>query len=221
MSIFVDSREYRHVEKVIEYLRSKNVLVAESNLDWGDFWIPGKNRQGAIIERKRITDLVHTVREGRYWPQMKGIKSALNGKPAVIIEGSIGLLRKYSEWSVSAVNSIKALTTWSWGIPVLSTSGQVETAETLLAIAKNVQGDKPEIYPVNYKPKTDNLDEMARFVVESLPGISAVRGDAILRKFGTVSNLMKSVESLDTVSGIGAKTKEEVIRVLEHRYHGR
>jgi len=61
------------------------------------------------------------------------------------------------------------------------------------------------------KEKAEKLEDYALMVVESLPGVSAVKARALLRHFKTLRRLFNaSVEELASVEGIGPVTAKKV-----------
>ncbi|MEM2338672.1 MAG: ERCC4 domain-containing protein [Nitrososphaerales archaeon] len=217
----MDNREYKSAERIINGLRKKGIGVIPSQLDYGDYFIPGSNGKGALIERKTVLDLSHTIKEGRWFEQLRGLKSSENGMPCVIIEGSYATLKKFTKWNPEHLNYMIASTVWSWQIPVMWSRNVSETVAILSYIAKNIQRENElKIYPVNYKPKFEDLNEASRYVIESLPLISAVRADALLKHFKSVRGVFENIEKIDEVEGIGSKIKEKVIEVFNHKYGG-
>jgi len=73
--------------------------------------------------------------------------------------------------------------------------------------------------PVRHEKVAMSDDERLRFIVEGLPGVSAVLAKRLLERFGTVHALVNaSREELMEVEGVGSKTAEEILRVVHLAY---
>jgi Fanconi anemia group M protein len=65
-------------------------------------------------------------------------------------------------------------------------------------------------------------DERLRYLVEGLPGVSAVLSRRFLEKFGTIHALVNaSPEQLMAVEGVGAVTARNLHSILRTQYVGR
>jgi len=105
-------------------------------------------------------------------------------------------------------------------VPIIPTEDEVDTAHMLYAIAKREQEDEDRIIALRGEKKPWLLSERQRFVVESLPNVSAVLAARLLSKFGTVERVMAATEKeLMEVENIGEKKAEEIRKVVKSKYN--
>ncbi len=80
------------------------------------------------------------------------------------------------------------------------------------------EGGKSEI-PIRSGRKSLTLEELQQFVVEGLPGVSAVLAKRLLTHFGSVEDIMNaSREELKKVHGIGDEKAKEIRKILKAEY---
>ena len=105
-----------------------------------------------------------------------------------------------------------------FGIPVLRSNDEAETAGILAAIAKREQ-DK-NFYDIQlHSQKPATLKEIQEYLVASLPGIESTIAKSLLKKFGTIKKIVNATEEeLKEVDLIGEKKAKEIRRVLDSEY---
>ena len=96
MKLYIDNREPKAIIDALEFINnsSKNKITIElANLDLGDFVLyDEKNEQNIIIiERKSLTDLEASIKDGRYNEQSYRLSqnTLANHNIYYLIEGSI------------------------------------------------------------------------------------------------------------------------------------
>lgn len=106
-------------------------------------------------------------------------------------------------------------------VPILWSKNEDDTAAFLLVLAKREQLEKERPIAVRGERKGLTLEEKQRYIVEGLPGISAVLAKRLLEHFGTVEGVMTaSEEELQKVRGIGPEKAKEIREVLTTPYPG-
>jgi Fanconi anemia group M protein len=216
LKIVVDSREYSKQRRIVDMLESYGVKVLVEELEGGDYCVQGE----FLIERKTPVDLVKSVKTGRIWEQAKKLKSAVDVRPLILIEGYPTSLAKFTDWNVASYHSVQLALIFGWEIPIYYTPNWRWTADFLIQLARRAAEEgKVKIYPVGFKPHADTPQEMKRRVVESLPGIGPKQALELLRHFGTVKNIVNAtVSELREVRGIGEKKAMTIYQTVNDPY---
>jgi len=93
------------------------------------------------------------------------------------------------------------------------------TVAYLTSLAKRAVLEEKKPRPLKIKEKATSPVEYAVMVVESLPGVSAVKARNILRHFKTLRRLFTASErQLMEVEGIGEKTAKKIVEVMDAVY---
>jgi len=210
LKIIADHREAP--SGIIDELMRLGVEVEVCQLKVGDFIL--SNRVG--VERKSTGDFLQSIVDKRLMSQAKILRETFE-RPVLILEGG----NLYSRRAIhpNAVRGSLAALVVDIGIPILPTRDEKETALILFAIARREQLDESREVAVRGEPKRLTLPEHQRFVVEGLPGISAVLAKRLLEHFGTVERVMcASEEELKQVHGIGREKARSIRKILASIY---
>jgi Fanconi anemia group M protein len=106
-----------------------------------------------------------------------------------------------------------------FGIPILPTRDEKETAAILAIVARREQIGQGREVAIRGEAKGLTLPECQRFIVEGLPGVSAVLAKRLLEYFSTVERVMSASEKeLQEVHGIGTEKAREIRKVLSALY---
>jgi len=143
-----------------------------------------------------------------------------NAEPRILIEGSIGLISKFSNWSPEGVVGSLLSIQEDWRIPIFFVPSKKWTPIYLAKLHKNLGKPREEkIYPLRVKPKVEKLSDQIRCVVEGLPGISATLAHNLLLHFGSIENLCDaSIDDLMGVPKIGRKKASKIWEVIHSEY---
>ncbi len=210
LKIIADHREAP--SGIIDELMRLGVEVEVCQLKVGDFIL--SNRVG--VERKSTGDFLQSIVDKRLMSQAKILRETFE-RPVLILEGG----NLYSRRAIhpNAVRGSLAALAVDMGIPILPTRDEKETALILFAIARREQLDESREVAVRGEPKGLTLPEKQRFVVEGLPGVSAVLAKRLLEHFGTVERVMcASEEELKQVHGIGREKARSIRKILASIY---
>lgn len=210
MKIVADHREAP--SGVIREVHRLGLDVDMQRLDVGDFIL--SERVG--VERKTVSDFLSSLVDGRLLEQSKNLAETFE-RPLMILEGE-GL---YTERAIhpNAIRGALACIIIDYHVPVVSTQDERETAKLIQTITEREQEEGKSEVPIRGGRKALTISELQRFVVEGLPGISAVLAKRLLNHFGTVDKVMgASKEELMEVRGIGQEKAKEIKRVLEVEY---
>lgn len=210
MKVVVDHRETS--SNVVREMHRLDLEIEMQQLEVGDFIL--SERVG--IERKTVRDFLDSIIDGRLLEQAKNLAETFE-RPLLVLEGE-GL---YTERGIhpNAIRGALACITVDYQVPIISTENEKETARIILSIVKREQEEEKSEVPIRGERKSLTLSEQQRFIVEGLPGVSAVLAKRLLSHFKTASDVMKaSEEDLKKVHGIGEEKAKEIRRVLDSEY---
>jgi len=208
--IIVDQREYR--SNVSKNLLKKNVYIEPGQLDVGDYIL--SSRIG--VERKNVDDFLDSLITGKLFKQLSMLRNTYS-RPVLILEGENVLTRR--NISHNAIFGSLSSITIDFGIPVITTRDENETADLLRVMAKREQKkDEKNVIIRGEKPQM-SIREQQQYLIEGLPNISAVLAKRLLGHFGNIKDIANaSVEELKEVKGIGTQIAEEIVKLLNTEY---
>jgi ERCC4-related helicase len=210
VKIFADYREKS--SGVIKELIELGAELRLETLSVGDYLCSAR----CAIEFKTAEDFVDSLLDGRLLQQVKGLKQAYE-RPLIIVEGSRDL---YSIRNVhpNAIRGILATITVSFGMPVLFTKNSQDTAALLALIARREQEEIGKEFSLHAKKPT-GTKEQQEYIVGALPGVGPSLAKPLLRKFGSVKDIVNASEDdLKSVDLIGDKKAKAIRDVLDARY---
>ena len=212
IKIIADHREVP--SGVVDELMQLGVEVEARQLSVGDFILSDR----VVVERKSTADFLQSIVDKRLLYQAKQLRETFE-RPVLILEGkSLYSRRKIHP---NAIRGALAALAVELNIPILPTRDEKETALILIAIAKREQVGEAREVAIRGEPKGLALSEQQRFVVEGLPGVSAVLAKRLLEHFGTVERVMAASEDeLRQVRGIGQEKAKKIKLVLCSMYEG-
>ena len=145
----------------------KNIIVEQHNLPLGDIIINDDDNELLIIERKTLSDLASSIRDGRYKEQSFRLSecSIHNHNIIYIIEGALSTYNKSNyKNSISESTLLSSIISLNYykGFSTYRTLNTMETAMYLLYIASTLQREKDKKQPYYSKlielPKIINSD---------------------------------------------------------------
>ena len=161
MKLVIDNREPKELKTLIQ---DKIENIELKNLEIGDIiFLDEKDNIVLIFERKSISDLISSIKDGRYSEQSFRLQEypLHNHNIFYLIEGSLLNSRKqYNETIQKTVYSAMFSLSYSKGFSLLHTSGVVETAEFIIYFFQKIIKDK-SIKPFykNTNPINDIIKE--------------------------------------------------------------
>lgn len=210
LKIIVDHREYR--SNVVKNLAIKGVFVEPQQLDTGDYVL--SSRIG--VERKNIDDFLDSLINGKLFKQISQLRDAYS-RPVLILEGE-NLLTKRNINHNAIFGSLASISV-DFGIPILMTKDEIETADLLNVIAKREQKEDKKSVAIRGEKTQMSLKERQQFLLEGLPNVSAVIAKRLLNHFGSIKDIANASEDeLMEVSGIGKGIATEIIQVINSNY---
>ncbi|NJD52561.1 MAG: DEAD/DEAH box helicase [Candidatus Methanoperedens sp.] len=214
VKIYVDKREIRsHVAHSLENMGAEVIL---RTLEVGDYIV--SDRVG--IERKTTEDFLSTFLDGRdLFGQISDLARAYR-RPLLIIEGE-GLYSK-RQINPNAIRGALSTVAIDFGVPVLFSRDEEDTASLISVIAKREQADDPkkEINLHGMK-SASTLPEQQEYLVSAISEIGPVVARNLLRHFGSVERIMTATrEELMAVELVGPKTADRIREVVSGGYKG-
>ncbi len=211
--VFVDQREIRsHVAHALEKL---GIDVTLTTLEVGDYVV--SDRVG--IERKTAEDFLSTLLDGRdLFGQVSDLKRAYD-RPLIIIEGE-GI---YTARQVhpNVIRGVLAAITIDFGVPIIFSRDEGDTAALISVIAKREQVDSKREINLHGKKSAATLKEQQEYLVSAISEIGPVVARNLLRHFGSVEKVMTaSREELMKVELVGPKTADRIKEVVSGEYKG-
>lgn len=228
--IKIDTREQELLKKC-ETTRSgipnfSNLQFVVEPLPLGDIVIHDdvNAKDLVIIERKSLTDLAASIKDGRYEEQsyrLNGI-SHHNHNIIYLIEGDLTKFNTFKE-RIDKLTLYSAMISINYfkGFSIIRTNSMEETAMWVCAMAyklnkdksrtgfysdndananatndNTVQGQSKEYCSVVKKVKKENItsDNIGEIMLCQIPGISSSTAIAVLAQFKTLPNLIKCIQ---------------------------
>ncbi|HEY9246401.1 MAG TPA: ERCC4 domain-containing protein, partial [Candidatus Methanoperedens sp.] len=213
VKVFIDQREIRSpVARTLERLGIEIIL---RTLEVADYVI--SDRVG--IERKTAEDFLSTLMDGRdLFGQISDLARTFE-RPVLVIEGE-GL---YTARQVhpNAIRGVLASIAIDFGVPVIFSRDEEDTAQLISVIAKREQTGLKKDISLHGKKTSLTLPEQQEYVVSSLPEIGPAVARNLLLHFGSVERIMKaSREELMEVGLVGPKTADRIREVVGGEYKG-
>jgi len=209
ISIVVDFREFN--SNTVKELSRMDVAVVPEQLENGDYVL--SDRVG--VERKEVNDFLQSMIDGRLFQQLKNLKNSYV-RPMLVLEGE-GLFttRKISQ---GAIFGALACIVADYGIPIIQTKDEKETASLMFSIARREFGEG-RIAGVRGEKCSMSLSERQQFIVEGFPNISGVLAQRLLSHFGSIKAIADAdVEELVKVKGVGKKKADDIVNTLKAKY---
>lgn len=209
---------YAHCAQCVERNGSTNELHIESEmLPLGDMIICNDaGEELVIIERKTLSDLASSIRDGRYREQgfrLNGCELP-NHNIIYLVEGN---LRSYNETKSrlerkSLISSFVSLTYFK-GFSLHRTESVSESAEWILNYASKLQRETGKsFYQINVQCEQNNKEtyvdvssrvkknnvttnNIAPIMLSQIPGVSAAVATAVMARYGTLKRLIDGLIS--------------------------
>jgi len=170
------------------------------------------------IERKTVADFLDTLTGGdRSLFEQVGDLSRHYARPVVLLEGE-GL---YEERNVhpDAIRGALASLTVDFGMSVLRTEDEGDTADLLAVLAGREQTTRDRTVSVHGEKSAKTLDEQQEYVVGAIADIGPVTARSLLEQFGSVEAVMTArEEDLLEVDGVGEVTADRIRTVVGSDY---
>lgn len=208
MKIIVDERETALYDKMVADRTSVHIL--KEVLHIGDVVIQNDNNEDiCIIERKTISDLLASIKDGRYEEQSHRLLHASGLQPHNILYLIEGMMTTVQQKDRQIVLSAMTSLNYFKGFSVIRTVNIIETSELIqgmaLKIERNLRNSVQPTWSTNSttlpyasivkKVKKDNItpENISEIMLSQIPGVSNVTSSAIIKKFGSIRKLIDSL----------------------------
>jgi len=215
-SALIDSREPAWVQA----LTFGTAMAAVTKLEYGDLMATTDDKALLLIERKTANDLLGSIRDGRLWPQIAGMRKQT---PWVYVVVTGELRCSESGYAITS----RGETQWAWA----SVQGALLKAQELGAMVAFARDDDDfEATVLHISARSHNEQELIKpaktgqtltdgeQILVSLPGIGQERLEALL---GYTSRpcwaltFLTCLNSDEKVAGIAEGTKQRIRAALQ------
>uniref|UniRef100_A0A6C0F6X5 ERCC4 domain-containing protein n=1 Tax=viral metagenome TaxID=1070528 RepID=A0A6C0F6X5_9ZZZZ len=216
MIIKIDNRERKLITlmKALKKDLDYNFDIVVEVLDLGDIIICDDNVEKLIIERKSLSDLAASIKDGRYSEQsfrLNGIKMH-NHNIVYLIEGDIHKYNnKYNKIKASTLQVTMFCLQYFKGFSVFKTRDVMETAEYILRITNKLQKEKKrENYydgtntfidksytDVVKRVKKKNIvpENVGEIILSQIPGISSKTSKVVMAQFNSLYDMLEKIKN--------------------------
>jgi len=229
MIIKLDYREKKlngQLLKIKDINKFDKISIVIENLPIGDVIIcDDDGKEKMIIERKTLSDLASSIKDGRYAEQSYRLNghSMVNHNIVYLLEGIIADWPERKAKMTRTPKKTLYVTMFSLqyykGFTTINTKNVEETAEYIVRLTDKLSRDKKQCYydsSCNYVPYTsvvkkekkknitpENIDII---MLNQIPGISLKTSEAIIGKYKTVYNLIQELnENLGCLDNVKLK----------------
>lgn len=208
--IFVDSRE-RGMAKILE---SMGLEVTVKNLGVGDYVVSDR----VAVERKTAADFVSSIIDPQrnLFRQIADLARTYD-RPVLILEGR-DLYN--TQMNASSIRGALASVAVDYGVPIIPTDDQNETALViaLLASRERKEGREPKVH--GHKTAR-TLKEQQEYLISSIPNVGHTVAKNLLKHFGSIEKVMTaSPQELQEVQLVGPKIAERIRELVGGDYKG-
>ena len=207
--------------KIIADYREKNSLVISELISLGidveikELKVADYVVKGVAIERKTVSDFISSMINRRLINQLEEISQYPDR--LLIIEG-IDEQELYTDAENREgvhPNSIRGFLLsilLKYRVPIIFTKNYQDTAKFFWILARR----KSKEIPLNVNKKSLNKKERLQFIIEGFPGIGPKTAKKLLKKFGTIKNIINASE--EELKEILGKKVESIKKIIDEKY---
>lgn len=199
MELIIDNRE----RDLIKWLEEKEIKFSKENLDLGDIIFKKNDKIIILIERKTLSDLSSSIKDGRYKEQKIRILNSLSPsiRKIYLIEGTD---MKCFKLPHNTFNSILIHTMIRDNIHVKRTSNLNESGSFIIDINNRIDkikfNEKIEDYSQLCRPnkKSNITDKVCCLnMLQQIPGVSSKLANAFYNNYGNLQMLYNKFTDRD------------------------
>lgn len=215
--VVVDQRETKSaVGKTLD--RLSGITVNLETLDVADYIVSNR----VAIERKELDDFISslTSSERSIFDQVSELSNNFS-RGVMIIEGGNGVEDLYGRSQVDeeAVRSTVQTIAVDFGVSLLFTRDEEETAKQIRSLARREQEDNDQEINRHGQKSTESTESMQEYIVSSIPNVGPVIAQDLLTEFGTIKAIVNAdVQTLTKTEGVGEKTAEHIVELVNTEY---
>lgn|SRR3989338_5077112 len=208
--IYADNREAN--SRILDILKDRCDL-REKQMAVADYQLSRR----VAVERKTSGDFLSSLIDGRLFKQIEELRNNFK-KPLMILEGN-GLFNGERKIHPNAIRGALASISIDYGVPIISTETNLDTAEMLISIAKREQFKSKREFNVRGIKKTKSMNHRQEYLIAGLPNINTQTARKLLKHFGSPEKIFAAnEEQLQNVDGIGPKMAKRICQVLGKKY---
>jgi ERCC4-type nuclease len=202
LHICVDSNEASGRRDIVNYLRMSGFDVDVRSLDVCDYVV--SDRCG--VERKGVSDLLGSIRDGRLFGQAEGMAGAYE-RPVMILEGQISRALRRSRMSPASVYGALSSLALDFGFSIIPTDDAMSTGVLLhrLAYREQVQEERP--LQLRSVRRSMPLHQQQVFLLSGLPQIGTTLAEELLRHFDTPYRVLDEFHNAEIRVSESGKTR--------------
>ncbi len=205
--IFIDFREESDIKNLMKELGGN---VKEMDLKVGDYICSDR----VCVERKTSDDFINSIIDGRVFKQAEELMDNFT-KPILIIEGNY-FRESMNENAIKAALSSLIL---DYGISVITTKDEEDTAKTIYWLAKREQTESQRPIGIKGEKKPKDIKKLQEHIISGFPGVSTKISKRILEKFKTIKRFTNTTEEeLTKVDGVGKALAKKLNKLINEKY---
>jgi Fanconi anemia group M protein len=206
--IFVDFREEPSgIREVMEELGGN---IRKLDLKVGDYICSDR----VCVERKTSDDFINSIIDGRIFQQAEELIDNFE-KPILIIEGNNFRLGMNENALKAALSSLIL----NYGISVITTVNELDTAKTIYWLAKKEQEEAKRTIIIKGRKKPKDIKKLQEHIISGFPGVSTTISKRILKEFKTIKKFSNATEEdLKKIDGIGKVLAKKLRKVMNDKY---
>ncbi len=169
------------------------------------------------VELKTTEDFVSSIIDGRLLEQLKNLKKNFE-RPLIVIQGTQDI---YGVRNIhpNAIRGMLSTIAISYGVPILYTRDEKDSAALLLAIARREQEQVKGDFAPHADRKPMTLKEQQEYIVSALPSVGLNLAKELLKHFKNVKSVANATEDeLRKVEGVGEKKAKSIKELFEKEY---
>lgn len=214
IQVYVDQREIR--SGVARALEKAGVDITLVTLEVGDYILSDR----VAVERKTDMDFLDSIidKDRNIFNQLSDLARTYE-RPVLIIEGEN--LYTGRQIHPNAIRGVLASIALDFGIPIINSKDEEDTAALIQVMAKREQVDEKRTPSLHGRKSAMTLKEQQEYIVSSISNIGPAAAHKLLLHFGSVEKVMRaSLEELMGVESIGPKTAHRIREVVGGEYKG-
>lgn len=216
IAVTIDSREPLWVQT----LAFGAPVATVTMLDHGDLLAVTDDQTVVAVERKTADDLLGSIRDGRLWPQLAGMRRqtpwsylVITGTMAASGDGKVITDRGVTGWLWSSVQGA-LLKVQELGVMVVQAANDADYEPTVVRLSARSHTPEMVIEP---RKEPSILSEAER-ILTAMPGVGLERVAAICEYCGTVgwalTMLTDTAQHGDHIPGVGPGIKRQIRNAL-------